>query len=166
MVKLKRRYMLVELQFMDDRRDVFITGSDIYHSILDQVGRLHGIFSKRKAFFYILLLGDYGVGAICGSFQVKVRDPSTNTAVIRINSNECSFVSTAIPFILKIGKCRCTLQLLFEGSSIRTVERFLLRSNLNMLYTKLRAAESEEEKSSLRVAIRSITGPRVAHIRM
>lgn len=143
--------MLVELQFMDDRRDVFITGSDIYHSILDQVGRLHG---------------DYGVGAICGSFQVKVRDPSTNTAVIRINSNECSFVSTAIPFILKIGKCRCTLQLLFEGSSIRTVERFLLRSNLNMLYTKLRAAESEEEKSSLRVAIRSITGPRVAHIRM
>lgn len=47
--------------------------------------------------------------------KVKVRDPSTNTAVIRINSKERSFVSTALPFILKIGKCRCTLQLLFEG---------------------------------------------------
>uniref|UniRef100_A0A915LI65 Ribonuclease P n=1 Tax=Meloidogyne javanica TaxID=6303 RepID=A0A915LI65_MELJA len=86
--------------FVDDRKDVFITGSDIYQSIFDQVGYLHG---------------DYGVGAITGSLQVKVRDPSTNTAVIRVNSNERSFVSTAIPFILRIGKCRCTLQLLFEG---------------------------------------------------
>nr|CAD2128350.1 unnamed protein product [Meloidogyne enterolobii] len=151
MVKFKRRYLLIELQFVDDRKDAFITGSDIYHSIFDQVGHLHG---------------DYGVGAIKGSLQVKVRDPSTNTAVIRVNSNERSFVSTAIPFILRIGKCRCTLQLLFEGSSIRTVERFLLRSNLNMLYTKLRAAENEEEKSSLRAAIRSITGTKVAHTRI
>ncbi|CAK5116120.1 unnamed protein product [Meloidogyne enterolobii] len=100
MVKLKKRYLLIELQFVDDRKDAFITGSDIYHSIFDQVGHLHG---------------DYGVGAIKGSLQVKVRDPSTNTAVIRIGSNERSFVSTAIPFILTIGKCRCTLQLLFEG---------------------------------------------------
>ena len=55
MVKLKRRYLLIELQFVDERKDAFITGSDIYHSILDQVGRLHG---------------DYGAGAICGSLQV------------------------------------------------------------------------------------------------
>lgn len=55
MVKLKRRYLLVELNFVDERKDFFVTGSDIYRSILDQVGQLHG---------------DYGAGAICGSLQV------------------------------------------------------------------------------------------------
>lgn len=54
MVKLKRRYLLIELLFTDnENREV--TGADLYHAIVDHVALLHG---------------DFGVGAISGSFQV------------------------------------------------------------------------------------------------
>jgi hypothetical protein len=54
MVKLKRRYFLVELLFPANEH-YEVTGSDLYHSVLEQAGQLHG---------------DYGVGALLGSFQV------------------------------------------------------------------------------------------------
>lgn len=55
MVKLKRRYLLVELLFADDQR-VGVTGTDLYHAVVDKAANLHG---------------DYGVGTLLGSFNVS-----------------------------------------------------------------------------------------------
>ena len=55
MVKLKRRYLLVELLFAENER-VAVTGTDLYHAVLDQAANLNG---------------DFGVGALLGSFNVS-----------------------------------------------------------------------------------------------
>lgn len=52
MVKLKRRYLLVEVMAADDAQ---IGSTPLYCALLEQVAHLHG---------------DFGVGAVSGSLQV------------------------------------------------------------------------------------------------
>uniref|UniRef100_A0A914EKL4 Ribonuclease P n=1 Tax=Acrobeloides nanus TaxID=290746 RepID=A0A914EKL4_9BILA len=52
------------------------------------------------------------------------------------------------------------------GSSMRSVERQLIKINLESLYAQLREAKTPNERCELQKAIASITGSRVAHIKM
>uniref|UniRef100_A0A915DRM8 Aminoacyl-transfer RNA synthetases class-II family profile domain-containing protein n=1 Tax=Ditylenchus dipsaci TaxID=166011 RepID=A0A915DRM8_9BILA len=101
--------------------------SDIYHAVFAQVASLHG---------------DYGIGAIKSSFQVKIYDENTNIAVLRVSSDG--------------------LRMIFEGSSMRTIERHLIKTNLASLYARLRNSTIPAEKAAMQKAIVSVTGSRMS----
>lgn len=54
MVKLKRRYLLVEVLLSSEHAP--INETELYHAVMNQLAALHG---------------DYGIGAIRQSFQVR-----------------------------------------------------------------------------------------------
>jgi len=152
MVRQKRRYLLVEILPSGITNVAFqFTDTEIYHAILDQVARMHG---------------DYGVGSILTSFHVKVNDQANNTVVIKVAPESCQVVTSSIPFVIALRASKCVLRVLFEGSTMRSVERHLLRAGLEDLYAKLRAATTPGEKSTIRAAIASKTGSQVASVRM
>ncbi|KAL3115883.1 hypothetical protein niasHT_007183 [Heterodera trifolii] len=146
MVKLKRRYLLVEVL-----ADAQLDGKRLYSVLLEQVAHLHG---------------DYGFGAVSGSLQVKVHDQDTMVVVLRISASECHFITSALPFVLVVDGNKCVLNLLIKASSLRTIERALIRRNISALYAKLKNEKGTAERRTIQKAIRSVTGPRVAHIRM
>uniref|UniRef100_A0A914HB85 Ribonuclease P/MRP protein subunit POP5 n=1 Tax=Globodera rostochiensis TaxID=31243 RepID=A0A914HB85_GLORO len=146
MVKLKRRYLLAEVL-----ADGQVDSARLYSALLEQIAHLHG---------------DFGVGAVCGSLQVKVHDRATKTVVLRISANECHFITSALPFVLSVDRTRCVLHLLLEASSMRTIEKALIKRNVSSLYAQLKAAKTKGDRQFIQEAIRSVTGFRVAHIRI
>ncbi|KAH7731464.1 Asparaginyl-tRNA synthetase [Aphelenchoides avenae] len=142
------KYLLVEVVFGESGGR--LTDSDIYFAVHHQVAHLYG---------------DYGIGCIQSSFQVKVCDDASCITVVRVAADACHMVSAALPFVVKIGHADAVLKLLYEGSSIRTVEKRLIDLNLADLYARLRVASSPAEKEELQRALASVTGSRVSHIR-
>jgi len=150
MVKVHRRYLLIELCFTFENQLSKFADSDVYHAICDQVAHI---------------FGDYGVGAIKSSFQVKVYDMNTNIMVLRISASGCNILSASLPFVITIGTSACTLHLIFKGSSMRALERYLIQRNLDSIYQKLRTTETPAEKSRLRTLIRSVTGSKIKDVK-
>uniref|UniRef100_A0A914HWF8 Uncharacterized protein n=1 Tax=Globodera rostochiensis TaxID=31243 RepID=A0A914HWF8_GLORO len=100
------------------------------------------------------------------ALPVKVHDRATKTVVLRISANECHFITSALPFVLSVDRTRCVLHLLLEASSMRTIEKALIKRNVSSLYAQLKAAKTKGDRQFIQEAIRSVTGFRVAHIRI
>uniref|UniRef100_A0A914HT31 Uncharacterized protein n=1 Tax=Globodera rostochiensis TaxID=31243 RepID=A0A914HT31_GLORO len=96
----------------------------------------------------------------------SVHDRATKTVVLRISANECHFITSALPFVLSVDRTRCVLHLLLEASSMRTIEKALIKRNVSSLYAQLKAAKTKGDRQFIQEAIRSVTGFRVAHIRI
>lgn len=139
---------MVEILFTDENVvSNNITDSDIYHAIFDKVAMLHG---------------DYGVSAIKTSFQVKVCDTSTNILVLRVSVSGRHILCSTLPFIISLEASPCALRIIYEGSSIRTIERHLIKYNLQELYYKLSIAK-ETDRAIIQNAICLVTGKNVAN---
>jgi len=150
MVKLKKRYLVVEILPNDEGHLDKITGSGLFHAIENQVANLYG---------------DFGVGSLKTTLQIKVCDTSANISVIRVSTESCNMVTSSLPFIVFMGTSRCSLNLLHKGASMRTVERFLFERNLRSLYEKLISVKTPVEKAEVQKAIHSFTGSKVVHMK-
>ncbi|KAI6240617.1 Ribonuclease P/MRP protein subunit family-containing protein [Aphelenchoides fujianensis] len=152
MVKVKHRYLLVEVLFgAGGGASSTCSDTDIFHAIMSKVAALHG---------------DFGWAAVRSSFQVKVCDAGTCIAILRVTSSTVEFITSALPFVLSIGHSDAVLRLLYEGSSMRTVEKHLIEHNLRAMYAQLRRNPTPVEQTALRNAIARVTGTNVAHLRL
>ncbi|KAI6231762.1 hypothetical protein M3Y95_00415800 [Aphelenchoides besseyi] len=152
MVKLKHRYLLVEVVFgATGNSSTSCSDTQIFHSIMNKVALLHG---------------DYGWAAVRSSFQVKVCDAGMCVAILRVAAGAVDTITSTLPFVLSVGSSDAVLRLLHEGSSMRTVEKHLIAHNLRVMYAQLRRNPTPVEKSALRKAISRVTGTNVAHLRL
>ncbi|KAI6172945.1 hypothetical protein M3Y98_01029300 [Aphelenchoides besseyi] len=152
MVKLKHRYLLVEVMFgATGNSSTSCSDTEIFHAIMNKVALLHG---------------DYGWAAVRSSFQVKVCDAGMCVTILRVAAGAVDTITSTLPFVLSIGSSDAILRLLHEGSSMRTVEKHLITHNLRAMYAQLRRNPTPVEKSALRKAISRVTGTNVAHLRL
>ncbi|CAD5206354.1 unnamed protein product [Bursaphelenchus okinawaensis] len=151
MVKVKHRYLLAEVIYQDPLTKNLATDVDIHRAILHSVGMLHG---------------DLGHASTQSSLQVKVCDFIFSVVVLRVAADALGYVASAIPFVVNVGNSDAILRVLFQGSSMRTVEKKLIQFNLKLFYAKLRRRPDSAESSALRTAIARVTGSNVSHIKL
>jgi len=142
---VKHRFLLVEVVFGDSGR--VCSDTDIFHAVLSKVELLHG---------------DYGWACVRPSLQVKVFDTGSCIAVLRVVADAVQILTSSLPFVNSVGSADAIFRLLYEGSSMRTVEKQLIDFNLKSLYAQLRRNPAPAEQKILRRAIARVTGSNVS----
>uniref|UniRef100_A0AC35TFN3 Ribonuclease P/MRP protein subunit POP5 n=1 Tax=Rhabditophanes sp. KR3021 TaxID=114890 RepID=A0AC35TFN3_9BILA len=148
MVKLKNKYFLVEICYTNNYDKV--GEFDIVKAIRDQTQQLYG---------------DVGLGTLNSSFHVKVCAGRKNIFVLKSGVESADYVRTAIPFITLVGKSECVVQLILEASSIRTIEKAVIKTTLNQLYAELAVTVNIKDKERIQQAIMDVTGENVERVR-
>uniref|UniRef100_A0A0K0DX50 Ribonuclease P/MRP protein subunit POP5 n=1 Tax=Strongyloides stercoralis TaxID=6248 RepID=A0A0K0DX50_STRER len=148
MVKLKHRYFLIEVVFEDNFSKA--TQYDIIKEIKDKVLEMYG---------------DYGLGTLNSTFGVSVSEIGKGLIVIKVGIESVNFLRGSLPFIVKAGKASCVLKILLEAASIRTINKKMVRINLDQLYDKLSNSKTIKEKMEIQKGIVQVTGTNAERVR-
>ncbi|KAE9552725.1 hypothetical protein FO519_004042 [Halicephalobus sp. NKZ332] len=139
MVKLKRRYFLVE--------DLSEDGRIIKNSVA-----VHAIMEKIKELF-----GDYGAAAAVSQLSRRPIKAPTGMMIFRSSAECAHFVEKALPFVTKMGDKFVQLRLLRKSSTIRGLYLFAWEEHNRRVYSM--AADQEKEDCLQTMAV--TTGKRV-----
>lgn len=99
------------------------------------------------------LYGDFGTAAVRTGFLTKYCNENTRIAILRSRHGPHKFVTSAIPFINKMGKLNVSLQTLHVGATLKHSFKFIQkhqRSYLDNMWVKLK---TEEERKALEAAV-------------
>ncbi|XP_072038750.1 ribonuclease P/MRP protein subunit POP5-like [Amphiura filiformis] len=150
MVRLKKRYFLCEIVFVD--QDGFSSSqpqtlpslkeADVYHAVKGAVEEIYG---------------DYGVGAVMGGLNVKYMNARTNVVLIRVHLHANKILWTSLPFVKKIAKCDCFMKTLHIGGTILSCQKSLLKYNRQQLAVLLKQCKTQEERKTVQDSLKKCT---------
>ncbi|GAB1727286.1 hypothetical protein NU195Hw_g352t1 [Hortaea werneckii] len=139
MVRLKHRYLLVNILYPDPRT----TNVRIATETADQNAPYSLQFrqpSSQQLNIKILLriirdgvaelFGDYGSGKVAGTLQIKYFSPATSTAIIRVSRDHYRLVWAALSFCSFLPKPvsqPCVFQVVRVSGTIRKAEEEAIR---------------------------------------
>lgn len=122
--------------------------SKIFHdTVLNKIQQLHG---------------DFGSAAVRTGFLTKYCNENTRIAIIRVRHGPHHFVTSALPFITKIGKLDIRLKTLHVSATLKHSFKFIQkyqRAYLDKMWSKLK---TEEELKMLEAAVMDFTKTDVA----
>ena len=141
MVRVKKRYFVVQIQF-DDTTNASYQQEDIYHALRQSITKLYG---------------DFGEATYSQKLVVKYLNPYTSIFFLQCLRDHYKQTRVALSFVTVVNKQRCALTCLKVAATIKMAERFLLNMNvkgMGLLYNqcktpgeKRRMAEVMEEFS-------------------
>lgn len=111
------------------------------------------------------MYGDYGLGTLNSTFGVSVAEVGKGLIVIKVGVESVNFLRGSIPFIVKAGKASCILKILLEAASMRSINKKMVRINLDQLYDKLSNSKSIKEKIEIQEGIIKVTGTNSERVR-
>ena len=118
---------------------------------------------KSKYFYDIIiekiqqLHGDFGVAAVKTGFVAKYCNENTRIAILRSRHGPHKFVTSALPFITKIGKLDINLKTLHVGATMKHSFKFIQKyqkSYLDSMWAKLK---TDEERKAFELATMDFT---------
>ena len=117
MVKLKRRYFLVEDVSEDNR---VVKNSAAVNALLDKIKEL---------------FGDYGAAASVSQLSRRPVKAPTGMMIFRASAECAQYVEKALPFVTKIGDKFVQLRLLRKSSTIRSLYLFAWEEHNRRVYS-------------------------------
>ena len=123
MVRLKTRYVLVKINFVDKKQYHPINVTEIIEAINTAVHDIHG---------------DGGLSQVHVGLNVKYLNVKTKLAIIRVRRNHYQLLATSLPFISSINcersktsaaSINCFFQTLHVAGTIRTLQKFIIKYN-------------------------------------
>ncbi|KAK5165257.1 RNA-binding protein pop5 [Saxophila tyrrhenica] len=138
MVRVKHRYLLVNILYPDDNTSSGATTSKGQKDVPYAV-QFHKPTSDRvdtRMFMQMIrngvadLFGDYGSGMTAASLQVKYFSPATSTAIIRVARDHYRLVWAALTFTTQLPKPvnqPCSIQVVRVSGTIKKAEEEAIR---------------------------------------
>lgn len=160
MVRLKHRYLLVTFLYPSS-----LTGLPIKDSLPDIV-QFNQPSSDQLTVPLLIkairegvaeLFGDYGVGVVSSSLQVKYLSPATSTAIIRTPRAHYQLVWAALTFITRLPKPinqPCVVRIVRVSGTIRKSEEEVIK---RAKATILRAQEIPMGGEELTKSVKSVS---------
>ncbi|CAG8437107.1 2275_t:CDS:2 [Funneliformis mosseae] len=143
MVRLKNRWLLFEIVFEDTlqrststKNVETLSSKDVYSAIKDSI----------KTNF-----GDYGVGCVAASLNVKYFSPFTNIGVLRVSRDHYHIAWGAMTFISQIKTKNCLLRVLYLGATIKQCQLSAIDYDRDQILLLKRQAELHDDAESLDV---------------
>ena len=124
MVRLKTRYLLAKINFVDKKQYHPINVSEVIEAVNSAVHDIHG---------------DNGLSQVQVGLNVKYLNVKTKLVIIRVRRNHYHLLASALPFITSI-KCEkisknpahsinCFFETLHVAGTIRTLQKFIIKYN-------------------------------------
>lgn len=136
MVRIKHRYLLVNILSPEDNSKSFKSGTAIPDFIQFHAPSPDSLtpqlFSHLIRDQVSLLYGDYGLGLISGSLKIMYLSPATSTAIVRVARDHFRLVWAALSFMTHIpngGKQSrpCVMRVVRVSGTIKKVEEEAIR---------------------------------------
>ncbi|CAB4001836.1 Ribonuclease P MRP subunit POP5 [Paramuricea clavata] len=134
MVRLKSRYLLMEIRFEDGLVDQSLSSSTVYHDILRSVENTYG---------------DYGFGCIKMSFKVKYVNPFTGVVFVKCSRDYYRMLWHAVTFLKEVNGRQCSMNTLHLAGTINSCQRFLVKHNKKQLRKMLAQCKTPAEKGKI-----------------
>eukprot|EP00040_Diaphanoeca_grandis_P004215 m.27609 g.27609 ORF g.27609 m.27609 type:complete len:149 (-) comp15774_c1_seq1:124-570(-) len=133
-MRLKNRYMLVEIIFLDGKVDESLATKDIGKVLKDAVKTFHG---------------DYGFSCVVSSLQVKAFRPLSSIAVIKVSRDHYEKLWTAMTFITSVRQRSCIFNLVHLAGTIRSCRKKMLQLNQKQLKEMAATAATPDERKRI-----------------
>lgn len=104
-----------------------------------------------------LLHGDFGVAAVKSGFLTKYCNENTRIAIIRSRHGPHRYVTSALPFITKIGNLDIRLNTLHVGATLKHSFRFIQRHQRAYLDRMWSQLKTNQERIDLEAAVMDFT---------
>ncbi|XP_071092869.1 ribonuclease P/MRP protein subunit POP5-like [Haliotis cracherodii] len=142
MVRVKRRYLVCEVIAgeEEDTQLQNIKELDVYRAVSGAISRAHG---------------DYGMGLLKKSLNVKYLNIGTGMAFIRVRRGAQHLLQTALAFVKKIGNTNVTMTTLHVAGTIRSCQKFLISFHKQNLPDFLRHCSTPEERLQVQHSIKA-----------
>ena len=128
MVRLKSRYLLVKINFIDKKQYHPINVNEIVDAIHNAVHVVHG---------------ENGVSQVLVGLNVKYINVKTKLSIIRVRRKHYQLLATSLPFISSIHceksdkkqkmSVSCFFQTLHVAGTIRSLQKFIIKYNNQQL---------------------------------
>jgi len=118
MVRFKNRYLLTELQWEDDKRPQELNSFLILNTIKESI---------QSNF------GDFGIGSIQMSLQVKYFNPVTNICIIRGSRNYFQMLWNSVTFINNMKKIPVSFCVLHVGGTMKLCQKAAIKYDKELL---------------------------------
>eukprot|EP00039_Didymoeca_costata_P005838 m.85104 g.85104 ORF g.85104 m.85104 type:complete len:133 (-) comp12995_c0_seq4:793-1191(-) len=118
MVRLKHRHLLVEIIFEDGLVDENLKFRDVLKAVQGAVQAFHG---------------DYGLGCIMSSFQVKYFNPMTSICLLRVSKDHYEELWSALTLMTSLNSRSCLFTVIHVGGTIRSCQKALIKKNKQAL---------------------------------
>ncbi|XP_067679996.1 ribonuclease P/MRP protein subunit POP5-like [Haliotis asinina] len=139
MVRVKRRYLVCEVMAEDNTQLQNTKEYDVYCAVSSAISRAHG---------------DYGMGFLRTSLNVKYLNIGTGMAFIRIRRGAQHLLQTALAFVKKIGNINVSVRTLHVAGTIRSCQKFLIRYHKQHLPDFLEHCSTPEERLRVQRSIK------------
>ncbi|XP_072943811.1 ribonuclease P/MRP protein subunit POP5 [Epargyreus clarus] len=144
MVRFKNRYVTVEINSpqVPENKPLTLKSNLFYETVLEKIQQLHG---------------DFGVAAVRTGFLTKYCNERTRIAILRSRHGPHKFVTSALPFITKIGNLDVSLRTLHVGATLKHSFMFIQkyqRAYLDSMWSKLK---TDDERRALEAAVMDFT---------
>uniref|UniRef100_G3MNN1 Ribonuclease P/MRP protein subunit POP5 n=1 Tax=Amblyomma maculatum TaxID=34609 RepID=G3MNN1_AMBMU len=145
MVRLKHRYVLVEILWKDWQDphifELPVTEKDIYACVRKAVHFLHG---------------DFGVGVTKFNLAIKFFNPHTRVFLLRTRRGAHTLTLSALPFVKKIKDEAATLRVLKLTGTIRSCLKYLKKYDCNVMLSVLKRCDNVEAKRKFKEKIAKV----------
>ncbi|EEC07666.1 ribonuclease P/MRP protein subunit POP5, putative [Ixodes scapularis] len=145
MVRLKHRYILVEILWKDWQNPSIhqlpVAEEDIYGSVRNAIQYLHG---------------EFGVGVTRFHLTIKFFNPYTRVFLLRTRRGAHTLTLSALPFVTKIKDDAATLRVLKLAGTIRSCLKFLKKYDCAVMLDVLNRAVSAEAKRQAKEKIAEV----------
>ncbi|KAJ2537789.1 RNA-binding protein pop5 [Coemansia sp. RSA 1933] len=119
MVRLKNRYICLELQFdTDSDANVPLSPRVLLALIREQVK---------------INFGDVGAGRILGGLQVKHLGQRTHMAIVKVPRDHCKMVQSALVLITHVQKQPCTACVRHVSGTIKKCQKAAIRTDRELI---------------------------------
>uniref|UniRef100_L7M695 Ribonuclease P/MRP protein subunit POP5 n=1 Tax=Rhipicephalus pulchellus TaxID=72859 RepID=L7M695_RHIPC len=145
MVRLKHRYVLVEILWKDWQNprvhQLPVTEKDIYACVRNAVHFLHG---------------NFGLGVTKFNIAIKFFNPHTRVFLLRTRRGAHTLTLSALPFVKKIKDEAVTLRVLRLTGTIRSCLKYLRKYDCSVMHSVLNRCDSVEAKREVREKIAEV----------
>ena len=143
MVRIKYRYFLTTLHYLDGELDTSLTS----HHLLDA---LYNAIEENY--------GEFGLGNTQGRIKVIYLGLLTSTALIRVPADYEKQCRISLSTVVLLRGRRCVPHVIHVGGTIRTCQKELVKYNVNKLHRAMLDTQDQREREQIKEVLERTLG--------
>lgn len=135
MVRLKYRYFLTSLHYLDSGPDLQLTVEKLQNTIYNSIEENYG---------------EFGMGHVLGRIKIVYLALLSGTALIRVPADFEKQSRVSLSSLVVVNSKRCVLNVIHVGGTIRSCQKQLVKHNVNVLHRQMLDTHDLREREQIK----------------
>ena len=135
MVRLKYRYFLTSLHYLDSGPDLQLTSEILQNAIYNSIEENYG---------------EFGLGHVLGRIKITYLALLSGTVLIRVPADFEKQSRVSLSSLVVVNSKRCVLNVIHVGGTIRSCQKQLVKHNVNSLHRQMLDTQDFREREHIK----------------